>query len=497
MSVVVRDLPGADAGALLRGVLGAVEFGVLFTDLKHVALFCNDSFGRMFGIDPSRVVHSDPEEVRAMVRRRIADLDEWNANLEEVYADPERVQRDSLRLLHPAAMLERYTGPVRDEEGRVVGRIWTFTDVTLEDARKRVRDSLHEASFVVEPDPATAYRRLTELIGRHYGAIALLSIRRDGFMEFRAVGGPPSPARTMRGNDIRDSFCQLCLEQDKAVLVQDGRKNPRTARLLPVQLGLTRYLGVPVRDPYGQAIGTLCILDSRSDEPLNDEDLSFLGQIAARISNELDRESRENTMRQDSERVQGRLLHSERLASAGLVAMAVADELSEALAEGGTDRLSVLAERLRVYERPDEIRLAQTSVEELLDDALARFAPALEKAGIRVERQQEEANLPKVHADAARLTRLLLSLVYDALKGMPNGGTYRLRLWRESGEVRLEASDDRPNPPRPGFEPFRADEGSDAPFALNATREIVRECGGRLESLSGVGAVYRLEIPTV
>lgn len=473
-------------------MLGAVEFGVLFTDLQHSALSCNARFGEMFGIDCARVVHSDPQEVRAMVHRRIANLEDWKENLEEVYGDSERTQHDELRLVHPNTLLCRFTGPVRDTEGRVVGRIWTFTDITREDARRRMRDTLHEASLVLEPDPTAAYRKLTELVGRHYGAIAILSLRRDGFMEFRAVGGPPSPARTMRGSDMRDSFCQICMEQDRPLIIQDGRRDSRTSRLLPVQLGLTRYLGVPLRDPYGLAIGTLCILDGRSEEGLDEEDLSFLSQIAARISNELDREARETAMRHDMERIQSRILHAERLAVAALVATSAAKAIEQA--EGDPSRLANLSDRLRVYERPESLRLEPTEVAPLLDCVLQRMEPRLKEANIRVERH-DEPNLPPVHADPARLERLLLSLVHDTLDALPEGGTYRLRLWRESGEVRLEATDDRPNPIRHGFEPFRALASSDAAFALHAAREIARECGGRLESIPNSGATYRLEIP--
>ncbi|RYG48966.1 PAS domain-containing sensor histidine kinase [bacterium] len=494
MTTVVRQLPGSDAGTVLGGVLGAVDFGVLYTSLDHTALACNVRFGEIFGISPERVVDSDPNEVRAMVRRRIADLEDWTTNLDEVYADPERIQKDRLQLVHPPAVLQRITAPVYDRDGKPVGRIWTFQDITIEDNRHRIRDSLHEASLVFEADPSLAYRRLTELVARHYDSYSFLSIRRNDFMEFRCLGGPPSPASTMKGHFIRDSYCQVCVSANSPVIVQDGRRDARTSKLLPVQLGVTRYMGVPVRDPYGKSIGTLCILDGRSDEILGPEDLSFMSQIAVRITGELDREERENAMRHDLERVQSRLIQSERLSVASALGPSIAQEIRGALAEDPA-WLETIADRLLSYERPRETRLSRVQLSEVLDRVLARLETRFAECEIEIERQ-EEPGLPSIHADPVRLERALLNLAVDALDETPPGGTYRLRLWAESGQVRMEASDDRPETPLDPFDPFRQDVPADVALGLHAAREIIRESGGRLEAVPRPkGAVYRLEIP--
>ncbi|RYG38499.1 hypothetical protein EON81_03390 [bacterium] len=494
MTTVVRQLPGGDAGALLGGILGAVDFGVLYTTLDHTALACNVRFGELFGISPERVVDSDPNEVRAMVRRRIADLSQWTTNLEEVYADPERIQQDQLQLVHPPMVLYRITAPVYDREGKPVGRIWTFQDVTREDARRRMRDSLHEASLIFEADPSLTYRRLTELVARHYDSYAFLSIRRDDFMEFRCLGGPPSPASTMKGHFIRDSYCQVCVAANGPVIVQDGRKDARTSKLLPVQLGVTRYMGVPVRDPYGRPIGTLCILDGRSDEILGEEDLSFMNQIAARIMGELDREERETLMRNDLERVQARLIQTERLSVASRLGPSIAHEIRSAPADN-PDWLETLADRLLSFERPRESRLSRVQLANVLDRVLGRLASRFVECDIKIEREYEP-DLPMIHADPVRLERALLNLAVDALDETPPGGTYRLRLWTELGQVRMEAADDRLETPLDPFDPFRQDVPADIALGLYAAREIIRESGGRLEATPRPkGSVYRLEIP--
>lgn len=74
------------------------------------------------------------------------------------------------------------------------------------------------------------------------------------------------------------------------MLIQDARRSTDYADHPGVRLGLTRYLGVPVREADGTPIGTLCFLDGRSDELLDEQDVRFLSILAMRVSAELQRE---------------------------------------------------------------------------------------------------------------------------------------------------------------------------------------------------------------
>ena len=94
--IALRPMLAEEAGSMLSSILGAVEYGVLLTDLDHVALASNRRFGELFGIDVELVVKSDVDAVRQMVESRIGNFDEWQRNLVEVYADPEGVQNDTL-----------------------------------------------------------------------------------------------------------------------------------------------------------------------------------------------------------------------------------------------------------------------------------------------------------------------------------------------------------------------------------------------------------------
>ncbi|MBA3725098.1 MAG: GAF domain-containing protein [Armatimonadetes bacterium] len=76
----------------------------------------------------------------------------------------------------------------------------------------------------------------------------------------------------------------------RPLLIQDASGDPQYQALPTTKLGLTRYLGVPLRDSQGRGIGTLCFMDSRSDLPLDQEDVQFVTLLAGRVGVELERE---------------------------------------------------------------------------------------------------------------------------------------------------------------------------------------------------------------
>ena len=90
----MRELLPLEIENSLRAVLGAVDYGVLVTDLEHQSLICNGRFGELFGITSKNVVSNDVESVRRMVHHRIVDMERWHRNLEEVYTDTESEQED-------------------------------------------------------------------------------------------------------------------------------------------------------------------------------------------------------------------------------------------------------------------------------------------------------------------------------------------------------------------------------------------------------------------
>ncbi len=104
------------------------------------------------------------------------------------------------------------------------------------------------------------------------------------------------------------------------LLIQNAATDPAFLDHAGVRVGITCYLGVPIRDPEGRSIGTLCLLDGHSDQPLGDDDIQFMSLLAMRVSAEVERE------RLVERRVAEHRELNERLAGANACLEAVAEE---------------------------------------------------------------------------------------------------------------------------------------------------------------------------
>ncbi|MBV6457642.1 MAG: Adaptive-response sensory-kinase SasA [Fimbriimonadaceae bacterium] len=290
--VAIRPHLASHTLALLRAILQSSNDGILLTDLEHRSLACNEAFGRMFEIDPAMVVQSNPKTVREAVYRIIPDPASWEDRLDEIYADPEQRYEDELALsTSPPRFLSRITGPVWDEDGNLIGRMWTFRDVTRQRRRRDMAERLTEISTMFNPDPIVAYRSILSVISEFYGgAIAVLSLLRDGFMHYAETVGMPEELKAIQGLPLEQTYCNFVIGQDGPLIIQDARTNPEWAETGPAKLGANRYLGCPIHDPSGIQIGTVCFVDNRVDETLDQEDGRFMSLMAMRISAELARE---------------------------------------------------------------------------------------------------------------------------------------------------------------------------------------------------------------
>jgi signal transduction histidine kinase len=116
---------------LLRALLRASDYGVLLSDATRVDRLCNRRFCEMFALDSLETLRSQPNYVRTELAPRLKDAEGFVQTLEAVYADPRRILEDEVEIIAPKpCLLRRYTAPVIDDDGVIIGRLWTFLDIT-------------------------------------------------------------------------------------------------------------------------------------------------------------------------------------------------------------------------------------------------------------------------------------------------------------------------------------------------------------------------------
>jgi signal transduction histidine kinase len=523
----MRSLLPLEIEQSLRAVLGAVDYGVLVTDLEHQSLICNGKFGELFGISTSKVVNNDVKSVRAMVKDRIVHKEQWHQNLELVYRDNETEQEDELILKNPEVFLRRYTGPVRNEAKTVVARLWTFLDISSSARKQRFQAALSQIALLFDHDPNQIVKTIVDTISRHYGSVTLLSIIDDKFMRFHTVSGVPPEAPQISGNPITESYCQFCLANNGPLLIQDGRLDDRSKDLPPVKMGFTRYAGVPIFDLAGVAIGTLCILDSQSEVKLDSDDLHFLSVLAMRVSAELERESRihelETGLRVTNEElksIQNNLIQSEKLAVTGTLAASIAhdirnilssinvqislgvDEPEKALNYIGDSlgRFNVLAHRLLSYAKPHQAVLEHLDLSDVLEKVLSLIAAQFHISKVRLESRVPKESV-YVMGDEGRLEHLIVNLLLNSLNASKANGTVSVTIESNFDSTTLIVSDDgagmSPEMSQRLFQPFATTRSNGFGLGLYSCKQIVEEHLGTIDCTSqpGQGTTMKVTFP--
>ncbi len=116
---------------LLRALLRASDYGVLLSDSARHDRVGNRRFCEMFGLDSVDTLAAQPNFVRTQLAPRLKDPQGFMASLDAAYANPAYVMEDEVEIVAPRTRkLRRYTTPVHNDGGVIIGRLWTFLDVT-------------------------------------------------------------------------------------------------------------------------------------------------------------------------------------------------------------------------------------------------------------------------------------------------------------------------------------------------------------------------------
>ena len=201
---------------LLRALLRASDYGVLLSDSSRLDRLCNRRFCEMFGLESLETLRSQPNYVRTELAPRLKDAEGFVQTLEAVYADPKRVLEDEVELIAPRQrLLRRYTAPVRGDDGVIIGRLWTFLDITrarsMEDKVRAQASQLKEQSRQL----ASALKSVT---GRLDKAESTLSLTQQQLFETEKLSAVGLLAASV-AHDIRNLLTPLTI--DVALADQD------------------------------------------------------------------------------------------------------------------------------------------------------------------------------------------------------------------------------------------------------------------------------------
>jgi signal transduction histidine kinase len=325
--------------------------------------------------------------------------------------------------------------------------------------------------------------------------------------------------RRARESSVRGAYTRL-----EEILAGEGRTLVIIIALtLAVGLVASWLISRGLARPIRELTGAMAIVGAgRLDHPVNATSRDEIGELArafARMTGSL----RQNVA--TLERTQAQLVQSEKLASIGEMAAAVAHGLRNPLASlraaaqlvrlhpdapssrehldaivEEVDRLDRRISHLLSFSRPAPYRPMPERVERLVEHLLPTFAEPMRERGVELQ-VDLPPGLPEVRVDPIQLEQAVLELVSNALDAMPAGGRLRLGARALNGEVVMELSDTGPGIPAhvlPSVcEPFFTTRQEGTGLGLAIAKRYVEQNGGSLEidSTPGAGTTVRVRLP--
>lgn len=117
--------------SLLEATLESTADGILVVDRNGKVAAYNRRFLTLWRIEPAMAARGDDEELRNYVRGQLASANGFMARVGALYADAEREDLDTIEF-KDGRIFERYSRPQYIDH-EIIGRVWSFRDVTERD----------------------------------------------------------------------------------------------------------------------------------------------------------------------------------------------------------------------------------------------------------------------------------------------------------------------------------------------------------------------------
>ncbi|GEM_PF-497113 len=199
--------------SLVRGILDASPDGILVVDEHGVVALVNQRFFDVWGIPIDRVpghqadtvIGTSDQPILSMAVERTKDPEAFLARVKELYADPNLDDHCEIEL-KDARTLERHSTVLRGGDGRLLGRIWFFRDITK---RKRIEATLRELATHDSLTGVSNRRYFLDRVHKEFArarryrtVFAVIAIDLDHFKDVNDKYGHAS------GDEVLKALCQ-------------------------------------------------------------------------------------------------------------------------------------------------------------------------------------------------------------------------------------------------------------------------------------------------
>jgi PAS domain S-box-containing protein len=273
-------------------------------------LYCNHRFCEIWEIehleDRMQRGELNNNDILPECLSMLADVSAFTQSCQPLQSEANRSVVEDEILFADGRMIRRFSAQIRDEDDRYFGRLYIFEDVTERKQREVVLRNIAEgvAAHTGKAFLDSLVQSLTRALGVEYAFIG----------EVIGLGG--KHIRTIAG--YRDGHAGQVIENFEydlthapcgQVVGKQFQVYPRQVQqLFPLdrylqEIGAESYMGIPLFDSAGRALGLIAVLSRR---PLENSQLleEILKIFAARVSSELERQRSEAELQRQTQRSQ-------------------------------------------------------------------------------------------------------------------------------------------------------------------------------------------------
>jgi GAF domain-containing protein len=186
-----------------------------------------------------------------------------------------------------AALGRAHAVPAGDHQPNGAERRQALLDAAAA-ARDPQRLSALQDTGLLDSDVDPAFDRLARLAAQVLNApVALVSLVDADRQFFKSCLGLPEPWASSRGTPLSHSFCQHAVARREPLVVDDARQDDLLRDNLAIRdMGVIAYAGIPLIDGEGNALGTLCVIDSQPRH-WSSHQIQLLSDLAASVVTEI------------------------------------------------------------------------------------------------------------------------------------------------------------------------------------------------------------------
>jgi signal transduction histidine kinase len=287
-------------GALLRAQTDALLDGILVVSADGRILLSNRRFAELWGIPGDVMASGSDEAALAFVRDKLRDPEAFIERVEYLYNHPDERSRDLIPLID-GRTIERYSAPVRLDDGTYEGRVWFFRDVSERVRQERAQRFLVEATTVLSSslDYETTLASVAHLAVPALADWCVVDIVSDDGAIQRVAVACADPDRQALADQIKASYppqleraegTPKVLREGKPDLVEhvtpewiDAIAPDEQTREILRSLDLSSNLLVPMV-ARGRTIGVLTLATAESRRIYGPADVELAEELARRAA---------------------------------------------------------------------------------------------------------------------------------------------------------------------------------------------------------------------